>query len=104
MDVPIIGGDGHATCDALYCQNDETPPPFLVVIQDNAFDANYDKFGAGGLLECIAHKCGVKPQWLLVGKRGRQKYDPWSGYRDSGCPGEPGGMHATLRRLFLREE
>ena len=98
----FIGGDGHATYDALYGQNDGTPPPFLVVIQDHGMGGNYARFGAGGLLECIAHKCDVKPQWLLVGERG-DKFEPWSGYRDSGCPGEPGGMHGIPRRLYLRE-
>lgn len=99
----FIGGDGHATYDALYGQNDGTLPPFLVVIQDHGMGGNYARFGAGGLLECIACKCDVKPQWLLVGRRGSSRYEPWSGYRDAGCPGEPGGMHAIPRRLFLRE-
>ena len=99
----FIGGDGHATYDALYGQNDGTSPPFLVVVQDHGFGGNYSKFGAGGLLECIAQRCDVKPPWLLVGRRGSSRYEPWSGYRDAGCPGEPGGMHAIPRRLFLRE-
>ena len=99
----FIGGDGHATYDALYGQNDGTPSPFLVVIQDHGFGGNYSKFWAGGLLECIAHKCGVKPQWLLVGEEG-EEFKPWTGYRDSGCPGEPGGVHDIPRRLFRHKE
>lgn len=99
----FIGGDGHATYDALYGQNDGTPPPFLVVIQDYGFGGNYARFGAGGLLERIAHECDVKPLWLLVGRKGSSRYEPWTGYRDAGVPGEPGGMHAIPRRLFLRE-
>lgn len=50
----FIGRDGHATYDALYGQADGTPPPFLVVIQDHGMGGNYARFGAGGLLECIA--------------------------------------------------
>ena len=32
----FIGGDGHATYDALFCQNDGTRPPFLVVVRTMA--------------------------------------------------------------------
>ena len=99
----FIGGDGHATYDALYCQNDGTPPPFIVVVQDHGFGGNYDRFGAGGLLECIASRCGVYPKRLLVGARGRS-YEPWAGYRDTGAAPEPGGMHAIPRRLYSREK
>lgn len=101
--ILFIGGDGYATYDALYCQNDGTPPPFLVVIQDHGFGGDFDRFGTGGLLEGIARRCDVKPQWLLVGESGENNYEPWTGYRDSGCPGEPGGMHGIPRRLFERQ-
>ena len=101
--VLFVGGDGHAAYDALYCQADETPPPYLAVVQDHGFGGNYDSFGAGGLLERIARRCGVYPNRLLVGARGRS-YEPWAGYRDSGATPEPGGMLAIPRRIFVREE
>ena len=99
----FIGGDGHATYDALYCQNDETPPSFLVVIQDHGFGGNYDRFRAGGLMEKIACRASVYPKYLLVGNRG-DGYTPWAGYRDTGATPEPGGMHGFPRRLYIREE
>ena len=100
----FIGGDGHATYDALYCQDDGTCPPFLVVAEDYGFGANYSAFAEGGLLESIAGRCDVHPKWLLVGSRGRGgEYRAWGGYRDSTALPEPGGMHGHLRRLFLRE-
>ena len=98
----FVGGDGHATYDALYCQNDGTCPPFLVVVQDHGFGGNFSAFGAGGLLERIARRCDVFPKWLLVGARGRhERFQPWSGYRDAGAESEPGGEQGNPRRLFL---
>ena len=101
----FVGGDGHAAYDALYCQADGTPPPFLVVVEDYGFGGNYSSFGTRGLLERIACRCDVLPRWLLVGPRGRGgSYRPWSGYRDTGATPEHGGMQGRPRRLFRREE
>lgn len=97
--ILFVGGDGYATFDALYCQEDGTPAPFLIVIQDGGFSGNFDRFGAGGLLEYIARGRGVLPEWLLVGKPS----SAWPGYRDIGATPERGGRARQLRRLFLRE-
>ena len=96
----FVGGDGHATFDALYCQNDGTRAPFLVVVEDYGCGGNYDQFGEGGILACIARRCDVRPDWLLVGNRSTA----WSGFRDSGAIPDLGGMHRHPRRLFLRED
>ena len=103
--ILFVGGDGHATYDALYCQDDGTHPPFLVVVQDHGFGGNFSAFGAGGLLERIARRCDVLPDRLLVGARGKQeRFQPWSGYQDAGAESEPGGEVGNPRRLFRREE
>lgn len=94
----FIGGDGFATYDALYCQQDGTSPPFLALLQDHGWGGNYDRFCKDGLLERIAQRCGVYPEWLLVGKPG----EPWNGYLDAGAKPEPGGEHGIPRRLFSR--
>ena len=95
----FVGGDGYAIFDALYCQSDGTPPPFLVVVQDHGFGGNWDRFGLGGELERIARKYNALPKQLLVGKNSRQ----WKGYHDVGAIPEPGGQHGHLRRLHTRE-
>ena len=93
----FVGGDGFATFDALYCQDDGTSAPFLVVVQDHGFGGNHDKFGAGGILERIARRCRRRPRWLLVGENS----DPWQGYRDVAAAPEAGGMHGTPRYLHV---
>lgn len=96
--ILFIGGDGFASYDALYCQGDGTPAPFLVVVQDHGFGGNYNRFGQGGLLELIAGRTDVRPNFLLVGENS----GPWTGYADTGAAAEPGGSDANPRRLFCR--
>ncbi|MCC6899938.1 MAG: hypothetical protein IT377_13240 [Polyangiaceae bacterium] len=95
----FLGADGIATYDALFCQRDSVQAPYAVLLQDHAFGGNYDRFGAGGLMERIATTAAVFPRWLLVA----EGTEPWAGY--SAVPGvDPsvGGVHATPRSLFGR--
>jgi hypothetical protein len=71
-----MGCDGFAAFDALFCQNNHVPPPFCIVIQDHGFGGNYNKFGAGGLLERLAQRTNVFPEFLLVG----DNTTPWENY------------------------
>jgi len=96
--ILFIGGDGIASYDALYCQNDGTPSPFLAVIQDHGFGGNYGRFDRGGLLERIALRTGVLPEFLLVANCS----DKWEGYEDTGAEAELGGMGPHPRHLFRR--
>ncbi len=98
--ILFIGGDGFERYDALYCQGDGTPPPFLTTIEDYGLGGNFDCFGRGGLLEGIARRSGVWPKYLLVG----HGPGPWSGYIDTGAIAEPGGCHGHPRRLFCRQD
>ncbi|MDE0282036.1 MAG: hypothetical protein OXN16_13330 [Gammaproteobacteria bacterium] len=96
----FIGGDGIASYDALYCQEDGTPPPFLAVIRDsNGFGMNYGRFDRDGLLDRIARRTGVLPEFLLVA----DSSIPWAGYADTGADAEPGGSAAHPGRLYRRE-
>ncbi|MDE2774283.1 MAG: hypothetical protein OXI46_11365 [Gemmatimonadota bacterium] len=97
--ILFIGGDGFASYDALYCQEDGIPPPFLTVIQDCTFCGNYDSFGRCGLLERIALRTSVLPRFLLVANNSK----PWRGYSDTQAAAEPGGSAAHPRRLFRRD-
>ena len=96
--ILFLGADGHATYDALFCQ-DGRHPLFAVLLQDHGFGGNYDRFGQGGLLEKIALKARVWPDWLLVGDNTKA----WNGYEGvQDVDGDVGGMHSNLRRLFRR--
>ena len=96
--ILFIRGDGFTCYDALYCQRDGTPPPYLAVIQDYGFGGNFDCFGKGGLLERIARRCSVRPEFLLVGEPSKR----WTGYENTEAHPEPGGCPARPRRLFRR--
>ena len=97
--ILFIGGDGFASYDALYCQEDGTPPPFLAVIHDHGFGGSYARFDRNGLLERIARRTGVLPEFLLVANCSKH----WSGYTDTGADAEPGGAGRHPRRLYRRE-
>ena len=94
----FIGGEGFATFDKLYCQKYEVADPYLILIQDYAFghEIKGQKFGRGGLLETIAHKCNKRPTWLLVGETSA----PWDEYDDSGAAPKRGGEGRIRRRLY----
>ena len=96
--ILFIGGDGFASYDAHYCQADGTPALFLTVIQDHGFGRNYNRFGQGGLLELIARRADVRPNFLLVGEQS----GPWTGYADTRAAAEPGGSGAHPRHLYYR--
>ena len=97
--ILFIGADGFASYDALYCQEDGTPPPYMVVVQDSGFGGNFDRFDKGGLLERIARKCNVLPKCLLVGETSKE----WTCYKDTGACPEFGGHPPSPRRLFCRD-
>ena len=97
--ILFICGDGFASFDALYCQEDDVPPPFLIVIQDHTYmfgDGNYERFDRDGLLERIACRTGVLPKFLLVANNS----NPWSGYMDTGADAEPGGHTWSPAKTF----
>lgn len=96
--ILFIVGDGFDCYDALYCQGDGTPPPYLAVIQDCGFGGNHGRFDRGGLLEKIARSSRVWPSLLLVARNSR----PWPDYVDTGGVPEPGGSGRHPRRLYRR--
>ena len=91
----FVGGDGHATFDALYCQNDGTRAPFLVVVEDYGCGGNYDQFGEGrdsrvyrAALRCPARLAtGRKSLHRMVGLSRFRRHNPIS----AGCIGTRAG-------------
>ena len=81
--VLFVGGDGFATFDALYCQGDGAPPPYLVVAKDHGFGGNWDAFGEGGLLERLATNAERRPKYLFAWGNAR----PWAGCEHTGAEG-----------------
>lgn len=99
--VLFLGADGIAAYDALFCQGHSDLPPFAVLLHDHGFGGNYDRFGQAGLLERIARQSRVLPPWLLVA----ENTQAWQCYgRVRGVAGDRGGMHATRRFLYVKQE
>ena len=93
----FIGGDGFATYDALYCQNDGTQKPYLVVLHNGGFQEYLP--GQGGLLEQIAVRSNVLPRWLLVSTENTKA---WNNYKRVESFPECGGGPPHLRFLFTK--
>lgn len=95
--ILFLGADGHATYDALFCQRNNRPAPYAVLLQDHGFGGNYSNFGASGVMEQIAQTAKVLPEWLIVG----QHTQAWPGYQlVAGVESDRGGMHQDQRSLY----
>ena len=94
--ILFVGGEGVATFDALYCQEHETSPPFLVVNEDHKYEDGSTKFGKDGPLDTLTNRTGTCPNYLLVSEGS----SPWSGYEDTGAEPEIWGISQTKRSLF----
>ena len=73
----FISGDGVATYDAVY-GNENAIPPFVFVHQDHGFGGNYTNFSNDGLLHAIAERSNVFPRFILHGQGGTGVR--WAGY------------------------
>lgn len=95
--ILFLGADGHATYDALFCQRNNRPAPYAVLLQDHGFGGNYSNFGANGVMEQIAQATQVLPKWLIVGPHTQA----WRGYAQvDGVEPDLGGMHGNKRSLY----
>jgi hypothetical protein len=95
--ILFLGADGHATYDALFCQRNNRPAPYAVLLQDHGFGGNYSNFGAGGVMEQISQATNVLPAWLIVGPH----TNAWKGYQQvDGVESDSGGMHRNKRSLY----
>jgi len=99
--VLFLGADAFAAFDALYCQQDGTPPPYALFIQDHGFGCNYNRFGKGGLLEKIARSCAVQATRLVASSYS----ECWAGYqRVPEVRTDRGGMHNNNRFICTRRK
>lgn len=97
--ILFLGADGVATYDALFCQTKSSSHPYLVLLQDHGFGGNYTEFGKDGLLEKIAERTKIFPEFLLVA----ENTHAWPGYSMvKRVEGEAGGMHNMMRFLYKR--
>lgn len=99
--ILFLGSDGHATYDALFCQDNGHLHPFCLFLQDHGFGGNYSDFGKNGLMHKIANRTGIYPDWLIASTN----TNIWDGFQMiHEATGDCGGMNAHLRRLYKKSE
>jgi hypothetical protein len=97
--ILFLGADGHASYDALFCQEGLEHAPFAALIQDHGWGGDYSSFASGGVMETIAIRTNVLPDYLLADHDSQ----PWSGYtRCDGVEASTGGQHGSKRILLER--
>ncbi len=86
----------------MFCQRGplKVPPPFAILLQDDGFGGNYNRFGGGHFLERLAQYAGALPRWLLIADNTK----PWEGYRRLPLRRVVGGGNAMRRFLWKRHE
>jgi hypothetical protein len=90
-----LKADAIATYDALFA-NRNFDPPFCMIIEDYGFGGQYARFDKGGLLEEIAVKGDVYPQYFLINGQSA----PWSCAKSLNLEPQRGGMHDCERFLY----
>jgi len=93
--ILFLGSDGVVTYDSLFCQ-DRSPPLYAALIADYGFDANYTKFGRGGLMEANARRTGHFRKFIVC-----PPGSEWANYAEIPGPRpNAGGMHRNSRHLY----
>ena len=94
--VTFLFADGIATYYQLFAK-EYAKAPWLFLLQDHGFGGNYDKFGAGGILDEIIQRNHCFPTFVLCASntgiwRGYEKLEEVSPIY--------GGMHQHQRDLY----
>ena len=93
-----LAADGFATYDALFANSGKAPT--ILVMQDHGFGGNYDQYDKGHLLNEIAEKSHVFPEYILCAEESTL----WNGYKEiPGVDFVRGGWAGFKRQLCKRE-
>lgn len=75
--VTFLFADGIATYYQLFVK-EYSMAPWLFLLQDHGFGGNYDRYGAGGILDQIIRESRCYPTFVIFGNDGDSKM--WKGY------------------------
>ena len=95
--ISFLYADGIATYYQLFAK-EYSKAPWLFLLQDHGFGCNYDRFGAGGILDEIIQMSKCYPSFVICGHNTRI----WRGYKKV-VDVSPvyGGMHQNRRDLYV---
>ena len=95
--VTFLFADGIDTYYQLFVK-EYSKAPWLFLLQDHGFGCNYDRFGAGGILDQIIRKSRCYPEFVICGD-GCTKI--WKGYEQvADVTPVYGGMYHSRRDLY----
>lgn len=75
--VTFLFADGIATYYQLFVK-EYSMAPWLFLLQDHGFGGNYDRYGAGGILDQIIRESRCYPTFVIFGDGGGTQM--WKGY------------------------
>ena len=75
--VTFLFADGIATYYQLFVK-EYSKTPWLFLLQDHGFGGNYDRYGAGGILDHIIRESRCYPTFVIFGDGGGTEM--WKGY------------------------
>lgn len=90
--------DAYRVFNIVYHPTNHLPAPYAIVLQEHGTGGNYDRWGRGGLLERIAERHNIFPNYYIIAVRNTK---PWSRALPAHDRVMYGGMHKSPRELYV---
>jgi len=97
--ILFIYKDAYSLFDELFCQKNSRKQLFAILLQEHPFGGNGDEFGGRGLLQKLALRFQIVPEFLLIA----EYTVPWKHYSKlEHVDGDLGGEHNEWRYIYKK--